>query len=300
MPGAVSTARPAPAGPPGAPRCPGALTGGQAARTGDLGGSLGAACGRFSFCSSMAAAAGTAARSGAGRARGPPLGGGAARPPPLPLRRAAALPETQTAAPTVPLRDCCGRVHHGSPGSRSPAAAPLASCSPHVPPELLQSSLLVLRSRQLSGSSGRAMGKKSTGQTPRLCFHVPLPMTLTAQGILKRGLGHPWGVVAVSQAPEQFGWPTSPPRPGKRPHMLFPISLNPQSTVGCGGWHETHRNTLGLLTQDKAKGGGLSDHPGPVNFPLVLPTALEHSPSASSEISLLSLSNGGQHVCGTH
>lgn len=158
-----------PAGPPPPPR---ALTGGQPA--GAAAASSRAACGRFSFCSSMAAAAGTAAGTAArrGRESGEPAPGRSSGP-----ATAAALlwlretREAAAAAPGVPgwhqtLRwECATRARAASPPAVPPALGP-APLQQHC--RLLrlpqpfwasaQRSVRDLGSRQLSGSSLRVRG----------------------------------------------------------------------------------------------------------------------------------------------
>lgn len=209
MPGAASTARPAPAGPPGASRRPSALTGEQAAGAGGAGVSLGAACGRFSFCSSMApaaaaaAAVGTAARRGAGRAPGPPLGrgGGPAAAASALAEPSAALCGAETrAAPRLRLppspsgvKNCRGRVPRVA-GLPRPLPAPAGSRRPSAPllcggtsAFTLPPSALLSVCGAASWASGHgsplealaALWENRTRQTPYLRFHVPLLTRLT-------------------------------------------------------------------------------------------------------------------------
>lgn len=121
-----------------------------------------------------------------------------------------------------------------------------------------------------------------------------------AQGIRNMDLRHPWGVGRQVLA---TGVVQLAPFPAQESCLARP-SPNPfigSHEAGWGGWHETCVSPLGLLSQEpKAKRGELSVHHGSVNFPQVLPTALECSPGMYSEISFLSLSDGARCKGGTH
>lgn len=165
------------------------------------------------------------------------------------------------------------------------------------PPELLLSSLLVLGSQQLSGSSGRVMGKMHWTD---ISFVLPCSSPDFAQGILNVHLGHPWGVGGQIPATRAIQLARIPSLPREVASCSFPYPLI-RSQVGWSGVDGTRRvSPPGLLGREvKAKGADLSVCHGSVNFLLVLPTALECSPGTSL-ISLLSLSDGGRCVPGTH